>query len=192
MKIFIRSTRIESSNLSRNLKMIYYYNFESYNRMTVVIEKRICIEQDKLDTNISKYILEKIQKMVKNECTKENGYILDVKRMIEIKDNYISNVNCDTIFVVTFEVETLKPEVGKHLEGEVFMVFGSGIFINVKNKQKILIPITTLKDYVFNSEEKCFIKGEKKIEIGDNLKVVVTGVKYTKHSFHCFGNMIEE
>ena len=159
--------------------------------MPIQLERRICIEHQFLDSNIKAHLLEKIKKTVLNECTKDYGYILDVKRIIKINDNYISNANCDIIFSVLFEVENLKPENGKKFQGEVCMIFGGGIFINIKNKQKVLIPITNLKDYTYNQSEKTFKKGSKVIKENDVLELIITGTKYSKQKFSCFGNLVE-
>jgi DNA-directed RNA polymerase subunit E'/Rpb7 len=159
--------------------------------MPIQLERRICIEHQFLDSNIKVHLLEKIKKTILNECTKDYGYILDVKRIIKINDNYISNANCDIIFSVLFEVENLKPENGKQFKGEVCMIFGGGIFINIKNKQKVLIPITNLKDYTYNQSEKTFKKGSKIIKENDVLELIITGTKYSKQKFSCFGNLVE-
>ena len=126
-----------------------------------------------------------------NECTKDYGYILDVKKVVKIKDNYVSNANCDNIFTILFEADTLKPENGKEYEGIVCMIFAGGIFFNIKNKQKVLIPITNLKEFIFDQTKKQFKKEKVIIKEGDVLNVIITGTKYSKKSFSCFGNLVE-
>ena len=60
---------------------------------TVIIEKKICLEPQYLYYNLNENLLKKTREVCKDECSKENGYILEVKRIVKIKDNYISNVN---------------------------------------------------------------------------------------------------
>ena len=90
--------------------------------------------------------------------------------------------------------EVLKPVEGKKLEGEVCMIYPAGILLNIQNTLKILIPTTTLKNYIFNQNENYFIhkKTKNKIKVGDNISVVISGAKYTKKSFSCFGNLYTE
>ena len=159
---------------------------------TVIMERRVCIDNEYLHKNIYDHILTKIKENTINECTKEYGYILNIKKLIKIKDNYISNVNCDSIFVVEFIAEILKPEIGKKFSGEVCMVFPGGIFLNIKNKQKVLIPISTLKNCIYDPHNKNFDKNKKIIKEGDIIKVEITGTKYSKQNFSCFGIMVEE
>ena len=82
-------------------------------------------------------MFEKIKTISNNECTKENGYVLDVKKIIDIVDNYISNVNSEIIFIVNIEAEILKPEINKEFTDKVSMIFSGGIFIDIKNKMKV-------------------------------------------------------
>ena len=84
--------------------------------MSIILERRICIDHKYLDSNIHSYLLEKIKEVTLNECTKENGYILSIIKIVKIKDSYISNANCDNIFTILFEVENLKPENGNNLK----------------------------------------------------------------------------
>ncbi len=159
---------------------------------SVIMERRICIDNEQLNNNIYSHLLTKIKEKTNNECTKEYGYILDIKKLLRIKDNYISNVNCDTILLVEFLAETLKPDIGKKFVGEVCMIFPGGIFLNIKGKQKVLIPISTLNKYTYDIVNKNFKKDKKIIKEGDVIKVEITGTKYSKQSFSCFGIMIED
>ena len=54
-----------------------------------IIEKRICVDHEYLNRDINSYIFQKIKDVTLNECTKEFGYILSIKKLVKIKDNYI-------------------------------------------------------------------------------------------------------
>ena len=157
----------------------------------LVIERRICLEPEKFDKNLKEHILNKIKENSVNECNKEYGYILNVNKLVEIKDNNISS-NCEHVFTVEIEIENLKPEIGKNFVGIVCMIFTGGIFINIKNKLKVLIPVSNINKYKYNQEKNCFENSEKNIKQGDELEVVITGLKYSKKNFSCFGNMYNE
>jgi DNA-directed RNA polymerase subunit E'/Rpb7 len=49
-----------------------------------------------------------------------------------------------------------------------------------------------LKNYIYDPVNKNFNKNKKNIKEGDNIKVTITGTKYSKQNFSCFGIMIEE
>lgn len=157
----------------------------------VIIQKRICLEPEFLNSNVKKNIFERLKKSTVNECSKEYGYILDIVKLIKIKDNYVSNATSEIVFEVMFEIETLKPEIDKVFTGDVCMIFVGGIFLNIKNKIKVLIPITSMKDYKFDQTNKVFIKKDKTvIKQGDVLNVKITGIKYSKKNYSCFGELV--
>ena len=74
------------------------------------------------------------------------------------------------------------------------MIFSGGVFLNIKNKLKVLIPSNSLKEYEFNQIDNCYInkKNNKTINVKDELYVSISGSKYSKKNFSCFGNLIEE
>lgn len=181
----------------------------------ITIEKRICLDNSYLDANYQEHLLLKVQDDTIGECTAEHGHVIHVNRLLDIKDNYISNVNCDTIFTVVFEALTLNPLVGSIWEGNVCMIFVGGLFLSVLDKQKVLIPVKELYQYEFAASDKCFklkdvvtttdingnrnkssVKGTKianksnlpfELHEGDVLNVKIIGSKYAKGTYRCFG-----
>jgi DNA-directed RNA polymerase subunit E'/Rpb7 len=157
-----------------------------------IIERKICIEPEFLYTGLNEKLLDKVKKVYENECTKETGYILRVNKIVEIKDNYISNVNSSIVFVLDIDVDVLKPEINAVYIDKVSMIFSGGLFINIKNKIKLLIPISSLSEYKFDSSTKTFTDSKDKILIKENdeIKIKITGIKYSKKNFNCFGELI--
>lgn len=149
----------------------------------IIIERRIYLEPRYLDQNIMSHLLAKIIEETSNECTKEYGHILSVKRIVEV-----INIE-DTIFTVRFEAETLKPEPGAKFTGIVCMVYKDGIFVNIADKQKMLIPSITLKGYIFDDNLEQYVKNKIKIKEGDEIQVIVTATKYNKQNFSCVGSL---
>ena len=157
--------------------------------LNIIIQKRVCIEPENLSSNLKIHIFDTLKKSIKNTCSKKFGYIIDIVKLIKIKDNYISNANSETVFEVMFEIETLKPEINKVFTGIVCMIFDRGIFLNIKNKFKVLIPLSTMMEYKFIQSEKILRKGKDEIQQGDILNVKITDVKYSNKSYICFGEL---
>lgn len=151
-----------------------------------------------LNKNLKLEILNKLKSSIDCDCTEEYGYILrivekkDINKTINVIDNYISNVNAENIFIVEYEAEVLKPEIDKTFNDKICMIFNGGIFVNVNNKFKILIPISYLKDYEYDNTNKIFKKDKKTYKEGDSIDVMITGLKYSKKKFSCFGKIIED
>lgn len=158
----------------------------------ITIERKISLDSDSLDANLHQNILNKIRKEYKNECNKEYGYFLEIKKLLKIKDNYISS-NCENIFIILFEVEVLKPEKNKEFNGIVCMIFDEGLFINIKDKLKILIPQSLIHNYKYDEETNSFIWKKKKkfIKTGDNVSVKIEDVQYSNKNFCCYGELVE-
>lgn len=154
------------------------------------ITDKVCISPEFLNSNINIHILDKIKETKINDCNKENGYIIKIRKLLKILDNNISKVNCDLIFTVVYEAEVLRPEIGKTFEDKVCMVFSSGLFVNVMDKFKVLIPITCLQNYLF--ENNSFINRINKNTIleGDTVKFEITSIKYSKKKFNCIAKII--
>jgi DNA-directed RNA polymerase subunit E'/Rpb7 len=158
---------------------------------TIIIEKKICLEPIHLYYNLNDNLLKKTREVCKDECSKETGYILNVNKIVKIKDNYISNVNSSTIFVIDIEIESLIPYLNNIYTDKVCMIFNGGLFMTINDKIKVLIPSNSLEDYIFDSTNK-FFKGPKKqiIKENDIIKIKITGIKYSKKNFSCFGEFI--
>jgi len=159
--------------------------------MIINIEKKINLEYEFLDQNIETHLFNKIKKTFEGECIKEHGYILSVLRLIEIKDNIISNANSELLFTAVFEADVLKPEINSIFMGKVVMILPTGIFVETQNILKILIPKNGFIGYEYNQAENSYSKNDNKIMKDSIVKVSITKTKYAKKSFSCFGNLIE-
>lgn len=156
-----------------------------------IIERKVCVEPEFLYYDLNAKLLEKVKKVFENECTQENGYILKINKISRIKDNYISNVNSSIVFIIDIDVDNLKPEIDAVYTDKVSMIFSGGLFINIKNKIKLLIPISSLKNYKFEQSTKTFVKDDKSvIKENDEIQIKITGIKYSKKNFNCFGELI--
>jgi DNA-directed RNA polymerase subunit E'/Rpb7 len=160
--------------------------------MSVRISKKICLDPEYLDNQIYKHLLEKLNKTYKNECSKDIGYILNINKIININNNYISPANSSIVFDVTVDATILKPEKDLQVEGRVFMVFNNGIFIEVIKNFKILVLKNSLAGYKFDQQNLSYTKGKKVIKNDDIIKVKISGVKYEKKTFCCFAEMLEK
>lgn len=157
-----------------------------------ILRKRLVVDNCFLNKNLNSSIFKKLKEVVENDCTKEFGYIIKVTKLVKIVDNYISNVNSELIFVVDFEAETIKPEINNVYEDQIFLVLRGGIFFEISNKFKVLIPPNALTDYTFNTETKTYEKKDSKdfLSKGTKCKIKITGIRYMNKKFDCFGELV--
>ena len=154
-----------------------------------IIRKRVCLEPELLDKNYKESLFDKIKNLNKDECSKEHGYFLEIKRIVNIVDNNISSIS-EIVFIVEFETETLLPEKGKKFEGVICMIFNGGVFVIVKNKLKVLIPVSELTNYTYNVADNTFYFKDKILKKGDTIDISILDMKYSKKQFSCFGKII--
>jgi len=158
--------------------------------MIVTIKHKVSIEAKYLDNNIEEHLLNKIKTRVVGKCYIDHGYILNVTKIINIGNNTISSVNSFVVFDVTYEADVLKPEIGDIYSGSVCMIFQHGIFVDVKNKLKVLVPIKSMKTYVFEDDFFVNKKENSKISISSELSIRIIMIKYEKKEFSCIGELV--
>ena len=150
------------------------------------INQKVSIASKYLDNNIEKHILDKLKKTMEGKCTLDNGYIINVNKIINLGENKIGRANSLVVFNLTYEAEILRPQKGDILFGTVCMIFHHGIFVNVKEKMKVLIPATSMSSYVYNQIDNSFGPISKGIDI--SIEIVM--IKYEKKQFSCIGKLL--
>jgi DNA-directed RNA polymerase subunit E'/Rpb7 len=159
--------------------------------MLKTITQKISIQAMYLDSNIKSHLLNKIKKNIESKCTFNDGYIIDVKRIISIGDNTIGCANSLVIFNVTYEAEVLKPEEGSILSGKVCMVFQHGIFVDICSKMKVLVPANYINGYKYQEDKNVFEKNGKIIENDREVSIEIVKTKYEKKQFSCIGKLVK-
>jgi DNA-directed RNA polymerase IV and V subunit 7 len=155
--------------------------------MLVTIRRNITLEPKYFDNKIKEHLLTKL-KEDEGACTKDYGYIIRIIRIINIINNSISSSSSNTIFTLDFEAETIKPVEGQKMVGVVCMVFSGGIFLEIKSKLKVLVPLQTIIGYKFINNT--FVKDDYEIKKGNDVSVLITSVKYSDGAFSCIARLV--
>lgn len=157
--------------------------------MIVNIKKSIGLSPAYFDTGIKKHLFNKLKQETENECSEQNGYIINVKKLVRIINNSISPTTSETIFDLEFQAETIKPVKNQEFSAVVCMVFSEGILAEVKNKLKVLIPMHYIEGYEFSN---CILrKDEKTIEKNSVIDIIVVSAKYSDGAFSCIAQLKE-
>lgn len=158
---------------------------------TKIISETIPINPYYLDNNIKTHMLNLLKQDIQGTCTLSNGYIISVNKIIELGDNIISSANSFIIFNIKYEITYIKPEIQKVYYGKVCMILENGIFVYIENMLKILIPSTTLKYVKYKIDTNTFSNEDITINIGYDIYVEITAIKYETNMFRCIGKMVE-
>lgn len=158
---------------------------------TVTITRRICLHSRFLDHNIKHHLLRELSNATKGECSKDHGHIISVKGINRIVDHKIGRANSDNVFTIEFQALTLNPKVGTEVLGTVCMIYKDGVFINIMDKQKMLIPTTSLTgdDVVLGFDESTgnYNISDRSIKVGDDIDATITASQYSNGFFSCLG-----
>ena len=126
-----------------------------------------------------------------NVCSKRYGYILTVNRIQTFNDNCISSASHGINFNITFEINTIRPEVNKIFSGIVCMIISKGIFINIQSKMKVLVPFDKMNGYTYQKSSNSYTKKDvNNIELQTEVSVKLIGIKYSKKEFSCFAELV--
>lgn len=157
---------------------------------TIDIRRNICINHKNLDSNYKKHLLEKINILTKDECSKKYGHIIEILEIVKIIDNKISSAKANIIFDVIFKAKVLKPIKNKYYDANVCMITEDGIFLEVLNKINILIPKSDLSEYEIKDDRYIHKNTKKSIKYGDIIKVCIRDTKYSNKNFSSIGFII--
>lgn len=156
---------------------------------TKVISTIVAINPCYLDSNIRYHILTKLKNQNEGVCTFDNGHIIAVNRIIEIGENKISSASSYINFDIKYEITFLKPKIDNTYNGKVCMIIDNGIFVDIENKLKVLIPSSSLKNFTYSVSDNTFSKDNIMLCVDDSIKVIITAIKYDNNIFRCIGKI---
>lgn len=146
---------------------------------------KIYLEPIMMNKNIRKHLNEEIERKLKNKCIYNYGYVKNINKI-----NTITNTKSN-VFIIDCNIEVFKPEKDVIYETIVHVIYKEGIFVEVNNLQKILIPKLHLHGYQYDEFTNVFIdKNKNIIQPGMSVHTKVLAVKYNNNSFSCIGELI--
>jgi len=167
----------------------------------ILVDGHVILSPDELHLDIYSLLEQKIKdKYI--VCNREYGYI---KSLCKIHNKFRSDVERNTGNVkihVRFLAERILPIIGKQLICTVHMIFNHGIFAQIGENIKILIPLASITDGKFftngdptneGSDQPLFKiesrdPSKSKIILRDDIiTITITEVKYNKNRYNCIG-----
>jgi DNA-directed RNA polymerase subunit E'/Rpb7 len=123
------------------------------------------------------------------KCNQEHGYIVKIYDKIKIIDNKISPASLGIFFNVKFGIKAIKPEVNGVYKGVICMCFGQGIFVEIFEKVKALIPADKLGLFKWDKMSNTFKNGDKSLKCKDEVEIEINMIRYEKSHFNCIGSL---
>ena len=114
----------------------------------ILIDGIVIIYPYELDQNINDIIIKKLaSKYI--VCNKKYGCVTKINKIHNQYKTYIERNTSNIKVHIKFMVERILPRIGKRLNCKVHMIFNHGIFAQIDQHIKILIPIASIKSGKF-------------------------------------------
>jgi len=160
--------------------------------MDTTITTTISVKPDKLNKNFINYLKTRVVDLFTDKCSEDYGYITNVKKLNKIIDTNISPTSSDIYVIISITICCLKPKIDKKYTAKVCMIFSRGIFAKIEEKLKVLIPMSSLDNYVLNEDTNQF---ENKtncntIKTNDDINISIYDYEYSNGNFNCLGRVV--
>ena len=131
----------------------------------ILIDGIVIIYPYELDQNINDIIIKKLaSKYI--VCNKKYGCVTKINKIHNQYKTYIERNTSNIKVHIKFMVERILPRIDKRLNCKVHMIFNHGIFAQIDQHIKILIPIASIKNgkFIQNSPDGSIFQ----IELAEN------------------------
>lgn len=153
------------------------------------METIVIIHPTELHSELHSLLVQKIrQRMVQGECTRDHGYLIEVRDLDRILDNKVSYDGTVLVRCV-FDVTYFKPEVGMEMKENVIDIFEQGIFCNIKNRIRTLIPRVSLVGYTY-TKDGYTAPGGLVIRQGTQIQIRIMQTRYLNGNYSCIAHLI--
>lgn len=149
----------------------------------VHLEKKIPLNCKYITSDIKRSLLKKTMETFSNNCSLEDGYIINIYPNIEIIDNNIYSSTESVIFNVKLTVDRLKPLIGMCVDSIIIRVMCSGILCETHNVMKIFIPSSSITNNEWDEDTQSF----DKLQTGSTIPIEITKIRYENRNFNCIG-----
>lgn len=110
------------------------------------LQANVSVPPHSLRYNLQFVIQDRLERNVRGKCTEENGFILQMKRIAEVKGGLLDKRTGAVHYSVDFIAQTLRPQVGDVIEAVVSRVFKIGVFADL-GPLNIFIPLSRMPEH---------------------------------------------
>jgi DNA-directed RNA polymerase subunit E'/Rpb7 len=111
----------------------------------ILVNGTVILNPQELHNNIQEIIHSKIYKKYIG-CSKEFGYITSISKIHHTFQIDVDRNTANVKIFIPFLVERLLPKIGTKIKATVHMIFTHGIFAQIGDSIKILVPTDTIKN----------------------------------------------
>lgn len=125
---------------------------------------------------------------IKGACTHDDGYIINVRKILRIHDHYISRLNGMVVFSLDAIAECILPKTGDMIDVVVDMIFPHGVFCH-HQMLRMMMPATRCGGLIirqeFSTNSLYNPSTHQSIRKGDVLSVFIEDVRFENDLYSC-------
>lgn len=152
------------------------------------IKIKVEVLPEQVDKNWRNNLFLNVCQKFQGRCTREDGYIISIKKITHIFDQYIKRTSGVVLFFVEVLTECILPKKEDTIEAIVDMIFPHGVFCH-HHTLRMMMPISKCKNYYIRQEfsTKSLFNPETKkiIRKGDTINVTIDDVRFENEFYSC-------
>ncbi len=125
-------------------------------------------------------ILKQIREEYQNHISKELNIVLDVEKLVEVKEGVVIPGDGAAYFETTFDLITFKTNLNEAVLGRIKDITDFGAFISIGPIEGMIHISQTMDDYVSFSKDKVLQGRDTKrtLKVGDLCRARIVAVSY--------------
>lgn len=133
------------------------------------------------------YLFSQLCQKYQGKCTRDDGYIVQVKKILKIYDQYVT-IHGKILFFLEILTECILPKIGDCIDVTIDMIFSHGVFCHHK-MLRMMMPFVKCKPLQFRQEfstNSLFHPYTKQImRKGDVMRVLIDDVRFENDFYSC-------
>lgn len=122
------------------------------------------------------------------KCTRDDGYIVNIKKITKIYDQHIKRTTGFVLFFVEILAECILPKIGDNLDAIVDMIFPHGVFCH-HHILRMMMPLVKCKTLQirqeFSTNSLYDPHSKKVVRKGDIIRVTIDDVRFENDLYSC-------
>ena len=155
------------------------------------IHLKVELKPSQINKDWRSHLYDTICLKYQEKCTRQDGFIITIKKVSTIYDQYITRTNGHVLFVLDIQADCILPKSGDELDAIVDMIFPHGVFCHHHMLRMMMPKCKHLQvRQEFSTNSLFHVHSKKVIRKGDTIRVVIDDVRFENDLYSCIVKMI--
>lgn len=138
-----------------------------------VIDVDLCVDSSNICSEMNTYIISLLKKEYESKAFEKIGIIDKILSIHKLSNVQISNMNGNIDITFNILVLSYLPKIYDRIKIPIKKILPCGIFLEQPNIKVLISDYDKSKNY----------------NLGDNIEIVLTDIRFEKDSFHCLASI---